>query len=166
AGRIRECDIRAAAAGTKHAAPRTQYAVPLSSARQTIAARLLATAHSVVPVTLTTSADASNLVNLRGQFKTAGDVVPSYTDFFIKLAAAALREHPLLNAWWADDEIVVSKDIHISIAVDTDAGLLVPVVRDVPRLSIRQLAAVSRNLIDRARQGKLKTSEMQGGTFT
>src|SRR5262245_35039984 len=153
-GRIRECDIRAAAAGVKHAAHRTQYAVPLTSTRQTIAAGLLATAHSVVPVTLTTTADATNLVNLRGQFKSTADVVPSYTDFFIKLAAGALRQHPLLNAWWANDEIVVSKDIHISIAVDTDAGLLVPVVRDVPGLSMRQLAAVSRDLINRARQGK------------
>src|SRR5208282_4000566 len=56
--------------------------------------------------------------------------------------------------------------INIGIAVDTDAGLLVPVVRDVPRLSLKDLSLRSRDLIARARQGKLSTSELQGGTFT
>ncbi len=56
--------------------------------------------------------------------------------------------------------------INIGIAVDTDAGLLVPVIRDVPRLTLRQLAARSRELIDRAREGALSAAEMQGGTFT
>ena len=78
----------------------------------------------------------------------------------------ALEKHPLLNARWNGDKIVVSSSINIGIAVDTDAGLLVPVIRDVPRLTLRQLAARSRKLIDRARRGKLTAAEMQGGTFT
>lgn len=80
--------------------------------------------------------------------------------------ARALEKHPLLNSRWENDRIVSCEGIHIGIAVDTDAGLLVPVLRDVPRLTLKELAVRSRDLIDRARQGKLAASEMQGGTFT
>jgi pyruvate dehydrogenase E2 component (dihydrolipoamide acetyltransferase) len=155
-GRIRERDVRAAA-GT----PRSP-----SSIRRTIAERLRTAARSVVPVTLTTTADATNLVNLRNQYESSGVLVPTYTDFLAKLAAAALRDHPLLNASWGDNKIVENKEIHIGIAVDTDAGLLVPVVRDVPRLGMQHIAAVARDLVERARAGKIKTSDMEGGTFT
>lgn len=164
-GRIRERDVRAFA-GASYSAAKTLRAVPLTARRQAIAARLQSAARSVVPVTLTTTADATNLVNLRRQFKSSGDVVPTYTDFFAKLAAAALREHPLVNASWADDQIALNEDIHVGIAVDTESGLLVPVVRDVPKLGLRQIAAITRELIDRARRGKLKAAEMEGGTFT
>jgi pyruvate dehydrogenase E2 component (dihydrolipoamide acetyltransferase) len=84
----------------------------------------------------------------------------------VKLTAVALREHPLLNACWTGEEIVVSHACHIGIAVDTEAGLLVPVIRDVANLGLRQVAERSRDLAERARQRKLKAEEMQGGTFT
>jgi pyruvate dehydrogenase E2 component (dihydrolipoamide acetyltransferase) len=165
-GRIRERDVRAAAGNAHSFVRSTQYSVPVTPIRQTIAARLLASTHSTAPLTITTTADAANLVNLRNQFKASGEIVPSFTDILAKLTAAALRGHPLLNATWADDQIIVNKDIHIGIAVDTDAGLLVPVLRDVPSFGLRQLATAARELIERARSGKLKAEEMQGGTFT
>jgi len=165
-GRILERDVRAAAQGVSYSTLKASHAVPLTARRQTIAARLQGAARSVVPVTLTTTADVTNLVNLRNQFKSSGEFVPTYTDFFAKLAAAALGAHPLLNASWADDQIVLNEGIHVGIAVDTEAGLLVPVVRDVPRLGLRQIAAIARDLTQRARLGKLKAAEMEGGTFT
>src|SRR5207245_1458329 len=111
--------------------------------------------------------DATNLVNLRNQFKAVGqEVVPTYTDFIVKLTAAALQGHPMLNARWAEDQIDVSSTIHISIAVETEAGLLAPVVRDVPGLTLRQVAAIARDVAERARQRKLRVEEMQNGTFT
>jgi pyruvate dehydrogenase E2 component (dihydrolipoamide acetyltransferase) len=128
---------------------------------------MLASHHSTAPVTLTTTADAVNLVNLRNQFKAAGgDNVPSYTDFLVKLTAVALAKHPLLNARWEGEQIVTPPDIHIGIAVDTDAGLLVPVVRDVPVLGLRQLSARTRDLATRARARQLVADELRGGTFT
>lgn len=163
-GRIREQDIRTAA--PQHPTRRNPDAVPVSARRQTIAARLQSGARSAVPVTLTTTADATNLVNLRRQFKATEGLLPTYTDFLAKLAAAAIHDHPLLNASWADDQIIVNKPIHIGIAVDVALGLLVPVLRDVPSLGLRALAAASRDLIERARQGKLKAEDMEGGTFT
>jgi pyruvate dehydrogenase E2 component (dihydrolipoamide acetyltransferase) len=156
-GRIRERDILALAA-------------PAHSLRRLIAERMMTSHRLTAPVTLTTTIDATELVNLRNQWKAAsessGDLVPSYTDLFTKLTALALVKHPILSSRWEDDRIVSPDGIHIGIAVDTEAGLLVPVVRDVPGLSLKELSIRSRDLIDRARQRKLAASEMQGGTFT
>jgi pyruvate dehydrogenase E2 component (dihydrolipoamide acetyltransferase) len=166
-GRIRERDVRAAAAKRQ---PPQGTEIPLSPVRRTIAERMAASSRSTAAVTLTTTAEASNLVNLRNQFKAvagpSGEPVPSYTDFLVKLTALALQGHPLLNASWVDDRIITSTGIHIGIAVDTEAGLLVPVVRDVPALPLKQLAARTRELFERGRQRKLSAEEMQGGTFT
>src|SRR5262249_52146973 len=124
-GRIRERDVRAAA-------PSQATTIPTTSIRRTIAERLRAGHNATVPVTLTTTADATNLVNLRNQFKAASTtgsvIIPSYTDILVKLTALALQKHPLLNAQWDDAQIRLSPEIHIGIAVDTEAGLLVPVV--------------------------------------
>jgi pyruvate dehydrogenase E2 component (dihydrolipoamide acetyltransferase) len=165
-GRIRERDIRAAAAGERSTKPQGAP-VTVSSIRRTIAERMLTSHRSTAPVTLTTTADAANLVNLRHQFTTAGgDTVPSYTDFLVKLTAVTLTKHPLLNSRWEGEQIVILQNIHIGIAVDTDAGLLVPVVRDVAVLGLRQLAARTHDLVARARAGQLKADELSGGTFT
>jgi pyruvate dehydrogenase E2 component (dihydrolipoyllysine-residue acetyltransferase) len=72
----------------------------------------------------------------------------------------------VLNSRWDGERILIFRDIHVGLAVDTDAGLLVPVIRDVPGLSLRQVAARSRELIARARRRALRSEEMQGGTFT
>ena len=154
-GRIRERDVLALAPTT-----------PVSSTRRIIAERMLASHRSTAPVTLMTTIDATNLVRLREQSKVGGGLIPSYTDLFVKLAASALEKHPTLNARWENDRIISPDGIHIGIAVDTDAGLLVPVVRNVTRLSLMDLANHSRDLIERARQRKLSASELQGGTFT
>ena len=165
-GRIRERDVLAMTA--KY--PNTLPATPIPSLRRVIAERMLTSHRSTAPVTLTTTSDATDLVYRRNRWKAAaqnsGGIAPTYTDLFVKLAALALEKHPLLNSRWENDQIVSPEGIHIGIAVDTDAGLVVPIVRDVPRLSLEELSIRSRDLIERARQRKLSASEMQGGTFT
>jgi pyruvate dehydrogenase E2 component (dihydrolipoamide acetyltransferase) len=166
-GRIREKDVRRAALTQQP--PMPQKTIPLSSIRRAGAERLEASRRSTVPVTLTTTANVTNLLALRRQFQTtttADCIVPSLTDFFVKLTALALERHPLLTARWSEDQLVMAAAINIGIAVDTGAGLLVPVLEEVPSLHLRQLAARSRELIERARQGKLAAKEMQGGVFT
>jgi pyruvate dehydrogenase E2 component (dihydrolipoamide acetyltransferase) len=122
------------------------------------------------PVTLTVRADAGNLVNLRHQFKAAAaapeEVVPGYTDLVLKLAAVALRQHPLLQAQWRDDGLFVPERMDIAVAVDTEAGLLAPVVCGVDALTVRQVAARSRDLLARARAGRLSADELRDATFT
>jgi pyruvate dehydrogenase E2 component (dihydrolipoamide acetyltransferase) len=129
-------------------------------------------------VTLTTEADASELVMLREGIKatlsTRGLAVPTYTDLMVKLTAVALGEHPMLNAHWepsegdagAEASIVIPNEVHIAVAVDTEAGLLVPVIRDVPAKSLQGIAEETRRLADKARARELGPDELGGGTFT
>lgn len=163
-GRIRERDVRAA---TPQGQPGGRV-VPLSPLRKVIAERLVSGLRQTAPVTLTTTADATNLVNLRQQFRAAaaGEPIPAYTDFLIRLAAIVLEKHPLLNAIWQGEHLLLPEGIHVGIAVDTEAGLVVPVVRDAQALSLRQLAAQTRELLERARSRRLTPEQMQGGTFT
>ncbi len=129
---------------------------------------MLASQQQTAPVTLTTRADATNLVNLRTQFKTVGDGVapPTFTDMIVKLTAAALERHPLLAARWEGDQQIFPETIDIGMAVDAEEGLIVPVLRDVGSLSLMQLAERSRSLVERARNGKLSADDMSGGVFT
>ena len=93
-------------------------------------------------------------------------VIPSYNDLLVKLTAVILERHPLLAAQWNDCEIIIPAEFHISVAVDTEAGLLAPVVRNANKLTLRQVAAEMRKLSERARAGKLTSEQMQGGVFT
>jgi pyruvate dehydrogenase E2 component (dihydrolipoamide acetyltransferase) len=161
-GRIRKVDVLAAA---RPGDDRTSNA----TTRRTIAARLVESHRTTAPVTLTTTLDTTNLVNLRRQFRAATPPdrdVPGYTDVIVKLAALVLRDHPTMNARWVDERVEILQGIHIGIAVDTDAGLLVPVIRDADRLGLGEVVARSRDLIRKARAGGLSAGEMQGGTFT
>ena len=173
-GRVRERDIRAAASSVESprvASSRSSVVpgsvIPLTRQRRTIADRMTYSRQQTAPVTLTTRIDATNLVSLRQQFKMAGAaVVPSYSDIAIKLAALVLTQQPQLMTQWIDEQLFVPGEISIGLAVDTEAGLLVPVIRDVPSLSLTELSDRSTNLIGRARAGQLKANEMQGGVFT
>jgi pyruvate dehydrogenase E2 component (dihydrolipoamide acetyltransferase) len=142
--------------------------IPITARRKTIAKRMLASATQTAPVTITSRVDANRLLAARNQFKTDGGVVPAITDIVAKLAAGALLKHPLLAGRWQDDHILVPLDdgYHIGIAVDTPDGLLVPILRDVLNTTIGDLARSSRDLIERARQGKATSAELDGGVFT
>ncbi len=135
--------------------------------RQALAERLRQSKDNTIAVTLMATADATNLVNLRQQFK-AGDheMVPTVTDLFVRLVARCLQQHPHLNARWQENQLVIRSDIHIGIAVDAGQELLVAVLRDVARKSVREIARQARNLIDQARSHRLRAADMEGGTFT
>ena len=166
-GRIVEEDIRAAASGAAAAGEAPPAAV--GRLRKRIAQRVSESAHSTASVTLTAEADATNLVSRRDELKAGASgeaIVPTYTDLFVKLAAAALEKHPLLNSYWENDQIRVLDDIHIAIAVDTEEGLLAPVLRNANKKSIQQIAEESRSLAEKARARKLDRDSLQGGTFT
>jgi pyruvate dehydrogenase E2 component (dihydrolipoamide acetyltransferase) len=150
-GRICAKDVLAVAGGSSLA--------PLSAIRRATVEQLL-NAKQAVPVTLTTSADATRLIELRKRAEA------SVTDCFVKLVAMTLQQHPLLAAQWEESGLVMPGEIHVGFAMDTDAGLLVPVVHQAATLSLRDIAARSRDLIERARHGKLKTKDLEGGVFT
>jgi len=191
-GRIRERDIHQAAtngskpsfasssgaaggsssSGLPSSAPvmrPTSETAPSHNIRAAIARRLVAGLQAMAPVTLTTRADATNLVNLRAQFQataTNSAPVPSLTDIIVKLTALALERHPLLNARWQEDRVVENDTIAIGLAVDCEAGLFVPVLHDVHALGLRDIATRSRELIEKARGRRLSSADLEGGTFT
>ena len=116
--------------------------VPIGPTRRTIAARMVESGQTTAPVTLHTTVDATNLVNLRGQFKAAsppGRELPGYTEFVVKLTAMALKDHPMLHARWDGDRLVIPEEPHIGIAVDTEEGLLVPVIRGAAGLGLGEI---------------------------
>lgn len=137
----------------------------LSGIRALIAERMVASHSRSAPVTLTTEADATALVALRHQLATDG-VNVSYNDLFLVVLAKALAEHPRLNASLAGDTINLWPQINIGVAVDTDRGLLVPVVRDVARKGLAALTAATKALTERARAGQCTPDELTGSTFT
>jgi pyruvate dehydrogenase E2 component (dihydrolipoamide acetyltransferase) len=143
---------------------------PISGIRRITATRMAESAHTVAPVTLTTEADATELARLRSNIVAdlAGTelAVPSYNDLLVRLVALALLENPALNASLADDRVVQHAAVHVGIAVDTERGLLVPVVRDAHTKSVQQIASASAQLIAQARAGKSAPDDLGGGTFT
>lgn len=169
-GRIRERDVLTAAGSSTPlpvTTPSATRTIPITPLRRTIAQRMVNSLQQTAPVTLTTEIDVTSLVHFREQLKNAGEpLVPSITDIFVKLTALALQEYPMLNARWRDDAIELIDEIHIGIAVDTDAGLLVPVVRSTHQQSIFEIAHQSRALIEKARARRLTAEDLQGGTFT
>lgn len=122
-------------------------------------------------VTQFDEADISDLEDFRGEMKKEAEqrgLKLTPLPFLLKAAAAALKAHPKFNASLTADgqSIVYKKYVHIGIAVDTPAGLVVPVIRDVDKKSLWQLAEESAELAAKAKDRKLKPAEMQGGCFT
>jgi pyruvate dehydrogenase E2 component (dihydrolipoyllysine-residue acetyltransferase) len=166
-GRVRERDVLAAI-GISDSVP-GEIPIPITSRRRTIAQRMVHSLERTAPVTLTTRADVTRLVELRAKLKSAGgELIPAYGDFVARLVAITLEKHPLLAARWEENRIVLPQPghIHIGMAVDTDEGLLVPVLRDVSSRSVEEVAHMSSELAERARRGKLTADQMQGAVFT
>ena len=149
--------------------PEVLQRIPLKGVRGIIAERMAASAHTVARVTVFMDVDATELVALRERLKAkvseAWGFTPGYNDLLIRVTAAALRKYPYMNARITADAIEVLGPIHIGMAVDTDRGLLVPVVRDADRKNLHQIGSELRELIERARKGRSLPSDF-GGTFT
>lgn len=139
----------------------------MTNIRRVTRDRMVESARTTAPVTLTSEVDATELLQLRRNLKADGaDIVPTYTDLLAKLVGRALREHPALNASIAGDEIVMRGAINIALAVDTERGLLAPVLRNADLLSLLELATASAELVDLARGGALKPEHLADATFT
>ncbi|MGE3309701.1 MAG: 2-oxo acid dehydrogenase subunit E2 [Limisphaerales bacterium] len=144
---------------------------PLTQLRRTIAARMVDSATTLPTVTQFDDADVTELDALRKQHAKAYEargVRLTMTSFFVRTVALLLRKHPVLNASWdeAGDAIVFKDYVHVGLAVDTEAGLLVPVIRDADKKDLATLSGEIQDLASKARERKLGIAEMQGGSFT
>ena len=179
-GRIRESDVVAALRGkTAPIAPAAAPAMPavppiagrdenITTLRRTVAERMHRSKTLTAPVTLTTRVDAGALLELREGLKAQAKdkAVAAYGDIIMRAAAQTLLAHPALNARWEEDRIRYPDSVNIGFAVDTEAGLVVPVVHDAAKHDLQELAGLTRDLAERARTRRLAPEEMSGGTFT
>ncbi len=171
-GRVVAEDVERAAASPATApapaaaAPTEVESRPLSNVRRTIARRL--TQAWTVPVfQLTISVDMTRTNELLGKLRAANPSVRiTVSDILTKLSAAALMRHRDVNAQFTDDAIQIFPSANIGIAVAAPQGLVVPVITGCERRTIPDIAAARSDVVERARGGKLQTSDLEGGTFT
>jgi len=145
---------------------------PLAGLRRVTAERMAASHQAVAAVTLVTEADATALVAVREQLKTAvateWGFAPGYNDLLGLIVARALREFPYMNARLAPGGAAIERmsAVNLGMAVDTERGLLVPVIRGADQKGLRALSTELRTLVDRARAGRSLPDDLAGGTFT
>lgn len=144
--------------------------IPVTGIRKAIAANMLRSKHEAPHAWTMIEVDVTNLVQYRDsikkEFKQKEGFNVTYFAFFVKAVAQALKEFPMMNSMWAGDKIIQKKDINISIAVATEDALYVPVIKHADEKTIKGIAREINELAGKVRAGKLKSDDMQGGTFT
>jgi pyruvate dehydrogenase E2 component (dihydrolipoamide acetyltransferase) len=144
--------------------------IPLVGMRKTIAERMTFSYQSIPHIKFTERVDMTNFIAARKAMNThaekRGEPKISATALLVKLVAATLQSHPWMNSSLTEEAILLHKEINIGMAVALEAGLIVPVVRNANLKGVSQLASEINDLAGRAREGKLVSSEVKGGTFT
>lgn len=156
-----------APAPTATSTPGTAYEDrPHSRVRRATAARLTESVRTAPHFYVRATVRVDRLVDLRAELNAEEGVAVSLNDLVVKAAAAAHRRVPEMNVVWTEDAVRAFRDVDIAVAVATDRGLLTPVVRDVAGLSVTALAARVKDLAERARAGRLRQEELEGGTMS
>jgi 2-oxoglutarate dehydrogenase E2 component (dihydrolipoamide succinyltransferase) len=175
-GRLTKGDVLSAASSSVSApavntsAGRREERVKMSKMRQVIAKRLKDSQNTAAILTTFNEIDMSNVIAMRNDFKDAFEkkynMRLGFMGFFVKAACQALKEIPAVNATIEGDEIVYKNYCDVGVAVGTDQGLVVPVVRNADQMSIMEIEAEIARLAKKARDGSLTMGDMTGGTFT
>jgi pyruvate dehydrogenase E2 component (dihydrolipoamide acetyltransferase) len=160
-----------AAAGPNAKQLADAYGIPYSeqkhsNMRKTVARRLLESKQTVPHFYLTVDIQLDALLKLRKELNDRGDVKLSVNDLIIKAAALALRKVPAANTSWTDESMIQYERVDVSVAVATPGGLITPIIKDADRKGLGTISGEMKDLAARARDGKLKPEEYQGGTFS
>jgi pyruvate dehydrogenase E2 component (dihydrolipoamide acetyltransferase) len=143
---------------------------PLNQIRKTIATQMSRSAFTAVHVTHGDEADITELDRVRRSLNDAthGDPKLTFMSFLVRATCIALRKHPVFNAAFDHEgwQMIYKDYVNIGIAVDTERGLIVPVIRDADRLTLRGIAAALRTIADRVRLNQFAVEDLRGGTFT
>jgi pyruvate/2-oxoglutarate dehydrogenase complex dihydrolipoamide acyltransferase (E2) component len=139
--------------------------VPWTPIRKRIAEHMVRSKQTSPHVHIFAEVDMHKVAGVRAKAKKEG-VNLTYLPFVIHAAAKALRETPIMNATVSGESTVLKKDIHIAVAVDTEKGLLVPVLRHADRMSLKEISAAMDDFGARAKSGKISPDELSGGTFS
>jgi len=159
-GRIVEEDVRRFIEESRGAQPKIREIIPLRGYRKTVAERVSTSFRTAPHSTLMMSVDFSEAFKLHERLQV------SYTAIIVAAAAKALAENPIMNSTLEGDEIKVFEDINVGVAVATEHGLVVPVIRNADKKSLKEIDDSLKDLAEKAREGRLKKEEISGGTFT
>jgi 2-oxoglutarate dehydrogenase E2 component (dihydrolipoamide succinyltransferase) len=151
-------------------ADRTQDTTPMSPLRRKLSKRLVAVKNETAMLTTFNEADMSNILDLRKKYQQAFQekhgVKLGLMSFFIKASAEALKSYPRVNSMIEGDNMITPRFVDIAVAVQTEKGLMVPVIRNVQILSLAQIETALAGIAQKARAARLTIEEMTGGTFT
>lgn len=161
---LKRQDVEAYLEGVASRGPIT---VPFTNMRRIIARRMLESVQNIPVFAATVEIDMTQCIAFRKLINSAGDDKKvSYNDILFKCIASALCSYPYVNAFCRESEIILHRDVNIGLAVSVEGGLLVPVVHKVQEKSISRISECSREMVKKARAGKLAGEEMSKGTIT
>ena len=140
--------------------------VPNSSMRKAIAKRLSISKFTAPHYYLSVEFDMDNAIAFRNQFNSVPNTKISFNDMILKATALALKNHPKVNSQWEDENIIQYSHVHLGVAVAVEDGLIVPVIKFADEMDIRQIGTTVKDFSYRAKEKKLKPSEIEGSTFT
>jgi len=175
AGKITEQDVKDASGAkpVKTAEPAAAAAevklgqtIPLNRLQRITAEKMLKSKREIPCFYLTVRADVTDLVGLRTKLNKTGDVKISYNDFIIKAVAIGLEKYPVMTGQLAGDAIQLAESINIGLAITVPDGLVAPIIKNVNKKDVRQIARDSQALIERARNNKLSPADLEGGCIT
>jgi pyruvate dehydrogenase E2 component (dihydrolipoamide acetyltransferase) len=140
-----------------------------SSMQRAVARRMTESKQNVPHFYLESEVDMTRAIELRREINRSlgdGGTKVSINDLIVRACAVSLVEHPQFHRSWIGDRIVQHEHAHVGIAVALDDGLIVPVLRDADRMTLSEIAAATKDIVGRARAGKVRQREIEGGTFT
>jgi len=176
AGKITEQDVKEAAASkpAKPAKPtpaapaevKLGATVPLNRLQKITAERMLRSKREIPCFYLTVRADVTDLVDLRTKLNQTSDVKISYNDFIIKAVATGLEKYPIMTGQLEGQAIKLAQAINIGLAISVPDGLVAPILKDLNKKDVKQIARDSQALVERARSNKLAPTDLEGGCIT
>jgi pyruvate dehydrogenase E2 component (dihydrolipoamide acetyltransferase) len=166
-GRILRRDVEAAVAGLEQPAAKAPYTdIPHTKMRRAIAGRLTESKQTTPHFYLRATIDARRLLRLRRELNDSADVKVSLNDLVVKAVARAHTLVPEMNVTWTPEAVRQYSTVDVAVAVATDRGLLTPVLRDVDSMSLTAVARATKDLAERARAGRLRQEELEGGAIS
>ena len=176
AGKITEQDVKQAAASksAKPAAPapsaqanvKLGATVPLNRLQKITAEKMLKSKREIPCFYLIVKADVTGLVDLRTELNQTSDVKVSYNDFIIKAVATGLEKFPIMTGQLAGESIKLAEAINIGLAISVTDGLVAPILKDLNKKDVKQIARDTKALVERARSNKLAPTDVEGGCIT
>jgi len=174
AGKITEQDVKDAAGAkpVKAAEPaaasevKLGQTIPLNRLQRITAERMLKSKREIPCFYLTVRADVTDFVGLRAKINETSDVKISYNDFIIKAVAIGLEKYPVMTGQLVGDAIQLAESINVGLAIAVPDGLVAPIIKDVNKKDVKQIARDSQALVEKARNNKLSPTDLEGGCIT